>query len=147
MPTTAEERVVNARLVVEAALERGLPLDRLHVDALVLPVAVDPDAGRAYLEAVTALRAAYGPEVRLTGGFSNVSFGLPSRRLLNDTFLGLAADAGADSGILDPLATDPARAFGVAFGGDRRKLAVALLTGEDAFGAKYLAAYRAGALT
>ncbi len=60
--------------------------------------------GAWYLEAVRALRATYGPEIHLTGGLSNVSFGMPLRKLLNDVFIDLASEAGADSGIIDPVA-------------------------------------------
>jgi Pterin binding enzyme len=146
VPGDADERVENGRTIVEAALARGIPLDRLHLDGLVLPVAVEPDAGAAYLEAIRTLRAAYGPDLHLTGGVSNVSFGLPGRRLLNEVFLGLSVDAGTDSGILDPLVTDPARAFHGDCETRPWQLAVALLTGADAFGIEYIGAYRAGEL-
>jgi len=45
------------------------------------------------------------PGVHTTCGLSNVSYGLPSRRLVNRTFLTAAIMAGLDSAIMDP--TDP----------------------------------------
>jgi len=43
--------------------------------------------------------------VRPLVAVSNVSFGLPNRRLLNRTFLGMLVEAGLAGAILDP--TDP----------------------------------------
>ncbi|MCZ7536135.1 MAG: dihydropteroate synthase [Acidimicrobiia bacterium] len=112
MPASADARVSNAQQIVEAALAHGLPINTLHIDALVLPTAVEPEAGASFLESVRRLRAIYGSEAHLTGGLSNVSFGLPARRLLNDVFIDLAVEAGADCGVIDPIANDPARVFG-----------------------------------
>jgi len=147
MPASIDARVSNAQQIVEAAQARGLPLDTVHVDTLVLPIAVEPEAGAAFLEAVRRLRAIYGSEVHLTGGLSNVSFGLPARRLLNDVFIGMAVEAGADSGVIDPVANDPARVLGQDRTSAAYRLAADVLTGRDAYGGEFLAAYRAGRLT
>jgi cobalamin-dependent methionine synthase I len=146
MPASAAERVANAARIVEEATRRGMALGALHVDPLVLPVAVEPEVGSWFLEAVRTLRTTYGPEIHLTGGLSNVSFGLPLRRLLNDVFIDLAAEAGADSGIIDPVASDPRRIFAQDRSSRAYALAVDLLTGRDAFGMEFLTAYRAGEL-
>jgi cobalamin-dependent methionine synthase I len=147
MPASADERVSNAQEIVEVALARGLPLNSLHLDALVLPIAVEPEAGVAFLEAVRHLRAIYGSQAHLTGGLSNVSFGLPARRLLNDVFIDLAVEAGADSGVIDPVANDPARLFGQDRTSAAYRLAADVLMGRDPYGSEFLAAYRAGRLT
>jgi 5-methyltetrahydrofolate--homocysteine methyltransferase len=95
---------------------------------------------------VRTLRATYGPEIHLTGGLSNVSFGLPLRKLLNDVFIDLAAEAGADSGIIDPVASDPRRILAQVREGRAQELAANLLTGRDPFGMEFLTAFRAGEL-
>jgi 5-methyltetrahydrofolate--homocysteine methyltransferase len=123
-----------------------MALSALHVDPLVLPVAVEPEVGAWFLEAVRTLRATYGPEIHLTGGLSNVSFGLPLRKLLNDVFIDLAAEAGADSGIIDPVASDPRRILAQVREGRAQELAANLLTGRDPFGMEFLTAFRAGEL-
>jgi 5-methyltetrahydrofolate--homocysteine methyltransferase len=146
MPSNADERVTNGRALIDAAVERGLDLAALYVDSLVLPVAVDPDAGRSFLDAVRTLRAAFGAGLHLTGGLSNVSYGLPARRLLNDVFIDLAIAAGADSGIIDPLANDPRRIVGLDRGTRPYRLASDLLTGADPYGGEFLGAFRAGEL-
>jgi 5-methyltetrahydrofolate--homocysteine methyltransferase len=146
MPASAAERVANGERIVAEATGRGLALSALHVDPLVLPVAVEPEVGAWFLEAVRTLRATFGPEIHLTGGLSNVSFGLPLRKLLNDVFIDLAAQAGTDSGIIDPVASDPARIFAQDRSARPYEMAAALLTGVDAYGMEFLTAYRAGEL-
>ena len=146
MPASAAERVTNAERMVEEATRRGLALGAMFVDPLVLPVAVEPEVGAWFLEAVRTLRATFGPDIHLTGGLSNVSFGLPLRKLLNDVFIDLAAEAGADSGIIDPVASDLSRIFGADRTTRAYALAADLLAGRDQFGMEFLAAYRAGEL-
>jgi len=146
LPSNADERVANALGMVEAATARGIPLDRLHLDVIVLPVAVDPMVGDAVIGAIRRLRSELGPTVHLTGGFSNVSFGLPVRTLINDVFVDLVVEAGADSGIVDPVASDLKRVFAQDREARPYRLAADLLTGVDQYGMEFLAAYRKGEL-
>jgi Pterin binding enzyme len=147
MPANAEERVANAVALVEEAMARQIAPDLLYADPLVLPVAVEPDAPVHVLTAARQLRAEYGDSIHLTGGLSNVSFGLPERRLLNDVFIDLAAEAGIDSGIIDPIASDLGRVFGADRDTEPYRLAADLLLGRDPFGGEYVAAFRAGRLS
>ena len=146
MPADAEERVANAVELVEAAVARGIAYDAMYVDPLVLPVAVEPDAPLQVLEAARRLRREYGEAIHLTGGLSNVSFGMPERRLLNDVFIDLAAEAGIGSGIIDPVASDLGRVFATDRSTEAYGLAADLLLGRDPFGGAYVAAFRAGRL-
>ena len=70
----------------------------------------------------------------------------PNRRLLNDTFVALAIDAGVDSGILDPVTVRVGADPAADRSSDRFRLAAAVILGTDAFAREYLAAHRAGAL-
>lgn len=146
LPATADDRVVNSDRILAEAARHGVPLADCHLDPLVMPAGVDPDAGTAFLDAARRIRAAYGPDLHITGGLSNVSFGLPGRRLLNDVFLVLAMDAGVDSGIIDPVVADFDKVLGLDRSSPAFRLAEDLLLGRDAFGMEYLAAYRAGVL-
>jgi 5-methyltetrahydrofolate--homocysteine methyltransferase len=147
MPSDAEERVVNASALVGEAFARRIPSALLYLDPLVLPVAVEPAAPGHVLESARRLRAEYGDTIHLIGGLSNVSFGLPERRLLNDVFIDLAAEAGIDGGIIDPVVSDLARVFSADRDGEAYRLAADLLLGRDPFGGNYVAAFRAGRLT
>jgi 5-methyltetrahydrofolate--homocysteine methyltransferase len=147
MPTGTEERMVRAVEIIEMAVARGLPLSRLHVDPLIIPIGVDAEAGVAYLDAVRQLRERYGAELHITGGISNVSFGMPARRLISDVFLDLCVGAGQDSGIVDPVAADVARALAPDRDAEPYRLAADLLLGVDAFGLEFIDAFRSGRLS
>jgi 5-methyltetrahydrofolate--homocysteine methyltransferase len=146
MPSDAHERVRNAVELVQIALAIGLSVGDLFVDPLVLPVAVDGSSALFVFEAAQQLRVEYGDAIHVIGGLSNVSFGLPERRLLNDTFIDLAAEAGIDSGILDPVASDLQRVFAADRDAPRYRLAREVLLGRDPFGVAYLSAFRKGEL-
>jgi len=146
MPTNAEERVINAIRMVEASVATGISPERIFVDPLVFPIAVDSEYGQHCLDAIAELRRRFGSEIHITGGMSNVSFGLPSRRLLNDAFLALAIEAGADSGIVDPTMVNFRRTQAVDRDARPFQLALAVLTGADSDCRIYMKAHRAGEL-
>jgi cobalamin-dependent methionine synthase I len=146
MPAGAGERVANASLMVERAFSLGIPADLIYVDPLVFPISVDGTFGAHCLDAIRELRARFGPDVHITGGFSNVSFGIPQRRLINDAFLVLAIEAGADSGIIDPIANDVDRALALDRDARPFQLALDVLSGADRNCRAYMKAYRAGEL-
>jgi 5-methyltetrahydrofolate--homocysteine methyltransferase len=144
MPENDEQRVGNASRMVDAALAKGIALRDLFVDALVFPISVDSRFGNHCLEAIRQLRQKYGPEIHITGGLSNVSFGLPCRRLINDVWLNLAVEAGADSGIIDPVATDVRRILSIRTPNPHFLLAEDVLLGRDRNCKNFLRAYRKG---
>jgi 5-methyltetrahydrofolate corrinoid/iron sulfur protein methyltransferase len=143
MPSGTQDRIDRAEEIVSMALELGLAADSLYLDPLVIPIGVDPMAGQAYLDAVSTIRERFGEEIHITGGVSNISFGLPARRIISDTFLDMCAQAGQDSGIIDPVA-DVQAALNPDRESDAYKLASAMLTGEDAYGMQFIEAFRAG---
>jgi 5-methyltetrahydrofolate--homocysteine methyltransferase len=146
MPQDAAGRIANASQMVEAALAEGIASEHIFVDPLIFPVSVDGAFPGHALDAIRALREKFGPSIHITGGMSNVSFGIPGRRLMNDVFLRLAIEAGADSGIIDPVATDVANVLRVDLDGPGYHLARDALLGIDADCRGYLRAYRSGEL-
>ena len=146
MPQNTEERMTNASSVVDKALEKGIAIEDIFIDPLVFPISVDSTFGMHCLDAIRQLREKYGPAIHISGGLSNVSFGIPCRRLVNDAFTNLAVDAGADSGIIDPVASPLDRVFSADRDSARYKLAEELLLGNDLYCKKFLKAYRAGEL-
>jgi cobalamin-dependent methionine synthase I len=146
MPDSADERVANAARVVAAAQQRGIPVERIFIDPLVFPISVDSRYGEDCLAAIRRLRERYGTEIHITGGFSNVSFGMPQRKLINDAFLLLAVEAGADSGIVDPVTSKIDAVFDMNRAGVPFKMAEDMLLGRDEYCAGFLKAHRAGEL-
>jgi 5-methyltetrahydrofolate--homocysteine methyltransferase len=142
MPQNAEQRIDHASRMVDAAVERGIDLSDIFIDPLMFPISVNTDSGNHVFDAISELRRKYGPDIHITGGFSNVSFGLPCRRLINDVFAILAIEAGADSGIIDPVASSPRHAFAT----DRSSIAFehakAMLLGGDPDCKAFLKAFR-----
>ena len=79
MPQNTEERVRNASRMIDAALGKEIPIGAPACRRSGFPHL----RGRSFvvhcLDAFRALREKYGEEIHLTGGLSNVSFGLPCR--------------------------------------------------------------------
>jgi hypothetical protein len=144
MPSDAEQRVANAAAMVEDAIAHEIPLRDIYVDPLIFPVSVDGAFGPHALDAMAEIRRRYGPDIHITGGMSNVSFGIPGRKLLNEAFLRLAIEAGADSGIVDPVSTDIAGVMALDLSSGPYALARDALLGIDGNCRQFLRAYRAG---
>ena len=142
MPDGADERVANASRMVEAALDRGFALGDLYIDPLVFPISVDSRYGHHCFDAIRALRARFGDEVHITGGMSNVSFGLPARKLLNEMFVLLAVEAGADGGIMDPVVSPPEAILAIDRSDPNYQLAEDVLMGRDEHCMAYIRAWR-----
>ena len=146
MPANTEERVENASRIVEASLKRGLALGPDHVDPLVFPVAVDRSYGRHCLDAIRELRRLFGPEIHITGGISNVSFGLPTGAFST------TSSWPRDRGRRRQRHRRPDRgepAAGYSHGPDLGpfQLALDVLTGTDENCRAYMKAHRAGELS
>jgi cobalamin-dependent methionine synthase I len=134
-PSGVEDRVGTASRLVDRLTEQGIPLDNIYVDACVLPISTGPDHGKSLAEAIGQITARYRG-VHTSVGLSNVSFGLPVRRLMNQTFAVLLMSRGLDAAIVDPC--------------DRQLMANIMaaeaLLGRDEYCVEYLRAFRAGKL-
>ncbi|MCE2526066.1 MAG: dihydropteroate synthase [Actinomycetia bacterium] len=147
MPSDAAERVDNASRMVEAALSAGIDLGDIFVDPLVFPISVDSSFGLHTLDAIRTLRGRFGAEINITGGMSNVSFGIPARKLMNAAFINLTVEAGADSGIIDPVMNPLSEVFATDRDTESYRLAEDVLLGRDDFCMNYIATWRKGGLT
>jgi 5-methyltetrahydrofolate corrinoid/iron sulfur protein methyltransferase len=135
MPQNAEQRVENLEGCMAMMDKGGIPMDDRYLDPLVFPIGAGPDFGRHYIDAVRTVRERY-PEVHIFGGHSNVSFGLPERKMLNFTFVALSVLAGCDSLMIDPIMNPPKEFNDFMF-------AANALTGKDEYSVKYLKYTRA----
>jgi len=135
MPSGPGQREDTALRLVERLREEGIAAGDIFVDPVITPLGTDPTCNRLILSAIQAIRAG-APEVHVTCGLSNISYGLPNRALLNRTFLVQAVACGLDSAILDPLDEELMRAA----------YAAEALAGRDEWCANYIAAHREGKL-
>lgn len=121
IPKTPEERVAVAERILERAAKIGIPAEDVIIDPLVLTVGSDGKAALVTLQTIELVRKAFGANINL--GASNVSFGLPERPALNQTFLALAMQSGATCSITDPLKlTTTIRAADLLLGRDKNAL-------------------------
>ena len=146
MPQDDDERVENANTIIERAISGGIAMDDIFVDAIVFPISVDPQYGNHYFNAVRALRAKYGNEIHIGMGLSNVSFGLPKRGLINQTFIHLALGAGIDAGITDPVQTKLGSVLDLDTDSESYRVTSDMLLGRDDFCLSYIQAFRDGRL-
>jgi cobalamin-dependent methionine synthase I len=135
MPNSNADRWRALEKVFAATDRAGISRDRLLIDPLIRPVATNPEHVPQVLEMFGEIRARAGGAGSIIG-LSNISFGLPTRKLLNRTFLAMAASAGLTAAILDPL--DP-EIMAVFYASD-------VLTLQDEYCMKYIAAHRKGKL-
>jgi len=134
-PNTSAERVSTASRLVDRLTAEGFVLDDLYVDPCVLPVSTGPEHGKGLVEATGLIKARY-PGIHVSAGISNVSFGLPMRKLLNQALLLLLMAQGLDTAIVDPC--DPQLMMNIC--------AAEALLGRDEFCADYIQAFRKGKL-
>ena len=146
LPSNTSERLSNLAKLVPQLTARGIKTGAIHIDPLVFPISTDQTNGNGFLDAVSSVRKMYGPEVHIVAGLSNVSFGMPNRKLLNQVFTWLAIQAGADGGIVDPLQINTGVLERLDTGSAAFNLAKDLLTGQDEFGMNYIAACRDGTI-
>ena len=102
IPRTSGERYTIAKRLIGWLTDAGVKHEDIFIDPLVLPVSTGQAHCATAIETLRLVRAEY-PDVHLVCGLSNVSYGLPRRKLLNRAFMVSAMTAGLDCAILDPL--------------------------------------------
>ena len=101
IPDTAEKRLKVFDRILAEADKYGISHDRLFIDPLVEMVCTSEDGIETVIETIKGIRER-DEDVHIIGAISNISFNLPARALMNQTFTTLAINAGMDAGILDP---------------------------------------------
>ena len=128
-------RLAAARTIVEAAADHGIGREDVIIDPLTMPIGSAGDAATSMFETVRLIREELG--VNVSCGASNISFGMPDRRAIDAAFLTMAAMAGMNAAITNPLHAPVRTAM----------LASDLLLGRDGFGAAWIADHRAKSAT
>lgn len=135
IPSSSAERIKIAEEIVKESQIYGIPPEDIYFDPLVLPISTADNNAVLFLETLKEIKRTF-KAVKTISGLSNISFGLPKRRLINRIFLSLALAAGMDAAILDPT--------------DNKIMAMAQATetllGKDAFCGQYLNAFKEGRL-
>ena len=130
VPDTADKRFEIAKKILERAESLGIKREDLVFDCLVMTNSTDSNAAGITLETQKRVNREFG--VSITGGYSNISFGMPNRDLLNLHFLTMGIINGLCAPITDPLIE-----------GIREAISAAdFLAGRDSYGMKYISFYR-----
>lgn len=129
IPRTAEERVAIARRILDAALSYGIPKEDVWIDCLTLTVSAQQEQAVETLKALRMVREELGLQTVL--GVSNISFGLPNRSLITQTFLVQAMNCGLTLPIINPNQKEMMDAVA----------AFRVLSGEDAGCGTYVARF------
>ena len=136
IPDNSKTRVEIAEKLIKILTDNGLPLKDIFIDPLVVPIGTNDKNGLLVMETIRSVKEAY-PEVKIVTGLSNISFGLPERKLINQVFMILTMGYGMDAAIIDST--------------DKRMMAMiktaTTLLGKDSFCGGYIQAYRKGKLT
>ena len=133
IPDSVEERLNACEGIMLYLTRLGIREEQVLFDPLVLPIAVDTRQGLVTLKTIEQIKSRY-PDARVVMGLSNISYGLPKRKLVNRAFLLMAAYAGLDAAIVDPI--------------DNRAMSLIkiadMLVGKDPSCRAYLRAHRRG---
>jgi 5-methyltetrahydrofolate--homocysteine methyltransferase len=133
IPSDVQTRVHITKKLVAKAEKYNITPERMHIDPLVIALSTDNDSLLKFMETTGIIKKLY-PTIKVTSGLSNISFGMPLRRVVNQNFLTLAMSAGMDSAIMDPCNQEMMAAL----------LATEALLGRDKYCRKYANAYRKG---
>jgi len=129
VPRSWQERAAIARRILRAAERHGIPREDVFIDCLTLTVSAQQDQAAETLRAVRFVREELGLHTVL--GVSNISFGLPAREIVTQSFLTQALYAGLDFPIVNPNQRPIMDAIA----------AHRVLTGEDRDSAAYIARF------
>jgi 5-methyltetrahydrofolate--homocysteine methyltransferase len=128
VPTTAEKRVEIIARIVEKARGMGIDTENIISDCVAESSAVNSAAALITLETMEMVKHKWG--INLVLGASNVSFGLPSRTVINAVFLSLAISRGLTSAIVNAKLMKP------------YIMAADLLMGKDSRARRYTVYFR-----
>ena len=133
IPATVEGCLKIGNRLVQDLTSAGIKAEDIYLDPLVKPVGVNHNYGVDILQCTRGLREAH-PKVHLVSGLSNISYGLPERKLLNRVYLVMSAAMGMDAFILDPLDQNIMSLL----------VAANTLAGQDEYCMDYISKVRAG---
>ena len=100
IPKSADKRFELAKKILDKALEYGIRKEDVYIDCLTLTASAEQENVMQTVNAVERVKNELGLKTVL--GVSNISFGLPSREIVNHNFLMMALTKGLDLPIMNP---------------------------------------------
>ncbi len=120
IPDNALERFKIAEKILNKAMEYGIKKEDVYIDTLTLTCSAQQKEVVETIKTLTMIKEKLGLKTVL--GVSNISFGMPNRPLINETFLAIAMAAGLDLPIINPndeAMMDKVYAFNVLYNYDK----------------------------
>lgn len=99
IPYTPEGRLKCALKILEAGEAYGFTLDDFVFDCIAIGLATDVGAGRCTMETIQLVRKELNANITL--GASNVSFGMPKRKVIDANYIAIAIAYGMNAPITD----------------------------------------------
>ncbi|MFW6007232.1 MAG: dihydropteroate synthase [Halanaerobiales bacterium] len=130
-----EIRYEIAQNLINNLKKEDISPENIFVDPILRPISINSSYGREILNLIEKLSNDF-TEINITCGLSNISYGLPHRKLINQAFLLMGMAGGLNSAILDPL--DP-YLMSLMKAGE-------VLLNQDQFAQNYIKAARSGEL-
>lgn len=96
----SDGRFTIAEHIIDYTKTYGIEKNRIFIDCLTLTVSAQQEGAMQTLETLKLLKERL--QVKTVLGVSNISFGLPNRILLNQSFLTMALQAGLTMPIMNP---------------------------------------------
>ncbi len=109
IPNNVDGRIKIAKKILETAKQYGISEKDIIFDTLTMPISADINAAKITLNALKRIREELGCNTVL--GVSNVSFGLPSRDIVNSNFFSLALSCGLSAAIMNPHSQEMMRTY------------------------------------
>ena len=100
-PQNVERRVENAAMIFMAAVEAGLPPERLFLDPILMPIKFMQEQAMCVLEAIEQFTHLSDPPPHISVGLSNIGNKVAERGRVIRTFLIMAMARGLDAAICD----------------------------------------------
>jgi 5-methyltetrahydrofolate corrinoid/iron sulfur protein methyltransferase len=101
IPKTSDGRMIIIEKMVNLAKAGGMPEDRLFIDPLATAISTGTDGALMTFDTIQKIRKMY-PNAHITIGLSNISYGMPLRPIINQSFLSMVVLSGLDSAIINP---------------------------------------------
>ncbi len=109
IPSTVDGRMAVAKKILDEAKKYGIDKKDIIFDPLAMTISADPDSAKVTLECIRKIRTELSCHTSL--GVSNVSFGLPSRSMVNSTFFSIAMHNGLSAAIMNPNSVEMLGAY------------------------------------
>jgi len=100
-PQNVERRVENAAMIFMAAVEAGLPPERLFLDPILMPIKFMQEQAVNVLDAIEQFTHLSDPPPHISVGLSNIGNKVTERGRVIRTFLVMAMARGLDAAICD----------------------------------------------